>query len=304
MPQYNRFHSNWKTVLIGLSVFLSTTGAWAEPTASALDTGAVAQTTEAAQVDEPPAVEDDATDSDEASSEPNKWHGEFTPVVWLANTTTNFSVGDRSRALQLNAADALGNFQAGGTARIEATNDKWGAFADLFFINLEDTVQVGPRGNVPLSIGVDNTVWQVAGTYRVVNKEKFDLDVLAGARGYSIDLDVNVDPFVGPAGVYRAPGKLASAGLSFVDPIIGAKAKWQLSDKWDVDTYADIGGFGAGSDFTYRLGLNFGYAANKTVTLRAGYILMDFDYSQGSGIDKIDYDTTMYGPVLGVGFKF
>jgi opacity protein-like surface antigen len=104
--------------------------------------------------------------------------------------------------------------------------------------------------------------------------------------------------------VIQFPGKFASRGISFTDPILGAKAAWKLSDRWGFDLYGDIGGFGAGSDFTYRLGAGLGYSISDSVSLRGGYTVIDFDYSQGSGLGQIDYDTTMYGPTLGVGFKF
>lgn len=234
----------------------------------------------------------------------NRWTVMVTPVLWLAATKTDIGVGDRSRNVQMSASDALGNFEAGAMGRLEATNGRWGGFADLFFIKLGDESQVGPLGNIPLSINVDNTIWQVAGTYRVVNQDDFDLDVLAGARGYSLDLDVEIKPFTGPAGILRFPGRFRSADISFVDPIIGAKAAWALSERWDFDAYGDVGGFGAGSDLTYRLGANFGYKANDTITLRAGYLLMSFDHSRDVGLDEVRYETTMYGPVLGAGFKF
>jgi opacity protein-like surface antigen len=263
-------------------------------------------------VAEPPAIEQAAPQEpvteepavEKPAAEEQKWTTTLTPVVWLATTTTDVSIGDRSRSVTLRAADALSSFEGGGSARLEANNGQWGGFADLFFISLGNEANVGPLGNIPISLGVDNLLWQVAGTYRVVNKEDFNLDILAGARGYSIDVDVTIEPFTGPAGVLRFPGRFASAGLSFTDPIIGAKAAWKLSDRWDLDLYGDVGGFGAGSDFTYRLGAGLGYSVSQSVSLRGGYTLIDFNYSRGSGFDEVEYDTTMYGPTLGASFKF
>jgi len=256
--------------------------------------------------EEPAEAEQPAEESEsesKESEEERRWRTTFTPLLWLANNSTSISYGDRSRNFTLRAADALGNLEAGGTFRLGVSNDEWGAFADLFFIGLGDTSNVGPLGNIPLRTEVDNTVWQVAGTYRVVDKDNFDLDVLAGVRGYSIDVDVTVQPFTGPAGVLAFPGRSLSRGLSFVDPIIGGMAKWELSDKWAVDFYGDIGGFGAGSDFTYRLGTGFDYSFNDHVSARAGYTVVDFDYSTGSGFDRLRYETTLYGPNLGLQFK-
>ena len=256
--------------------------------------------------DEPPGEEEqtlETTEPAEAQDEDRKWRTTFTPLLWLANNSTTVSYGDRSRSLTIRAADALDNLEAGGTFRLGVNNGEWGAFADLFFIGLGDTSNVGPRGNIPLRTEVDNTVWQVAGTYRVVDKDNFDLDVLAGLRGYSIDVDVTVQPFAGPAGVLGFPGRSLSRGISFVDPVIGGMANWELSDKWSLDFYGDIGGFGAGSDFTYRLGTGVDYSFNDTVSARAGYTVVDFDYTSGSGFDKLRYETTLYGPNLGLQFK-
>lgn len=247
-------------------------------------------------------TEESQTESKE-SEEGRRWRTSFTPLLWLANNSTTVSYGDRSRTLTIRAADALGDLEAAGTFRLGVSNDEWGAFADLFFIGLGDTSRVGPLGNIPLRTEVDNTVWQVAGTYRLVDKDNFDLDVLAGVRGYSIDVDVTVQPFTGPGGVLAFPGRSLSRGLSFVDPIIGGMAKWELSDKWTLDFYGDIGGFGAGSDFTYRLGTGFDYSFNDTVSAQVGYTVVDFDYSTGSGFDRLKYETTLYGPNLGLQFK-
>jgi hypothetical protein len=240
----------------------------------------------------------------EEKSDEREWKTTFTPLLWLANSDTTIKFGDRSRSTTIRAADALGDLQAGGTFRLAANNGKWGGFADLYFVNLADTTGIGPRGNIPLRTTVDNFVWQVAGTYRAVDKEKFDLDLLAGLRGYSIDITADVQPFTGPAGNIRFAGPALSRGLSFVDPVIGGMAKWELSDKWGLDFYGDIGGFGAGSDFTYRLGTGIDYTFNKHFGVRAGYTVVDFDYSSGSGLNRLEYDTTLYGPNLGFNFTF
>src|SRR3974377_596587 len=39
----------------------------------------------------------------------------------------------------------------------------------------------------------------------------------------------------------------------WVDPIVGLKLKKNLTSKWHFSIEGDIGGFGAGSDFAWRL---------------------------------------------------
>jgi hypothetical protein len=244
------------------------------------------------------------SESEEQTSTDREWKTTFTPMLWLANTDTTITFGDRSRGVTLKASDALGSLESAGTFRLAVNNGKWGGFADLYFVGLGDTTQIGPNGNIPLRATVDNVLWQVAGTYRAVDKENFNLDVLAGLRGYSLDLGVTVQPFTGPAGQVQFPGRALDKGISFVDPVIGGMAKFDLSDKWGLDFYGDIGGFGVGSDFTYRLGTGIDYSFNKSVAVRAGYTVIDYKYSTGSGLDLLEYDTTMYGPNLGMSFTF
>lgn len=289
---------SFSLTVLSLSLLL-----WSAPAlAQSGDEAQPAASVSAPESDAPP--NDAPAPDDQDNADARKWHVTLTPVLWLANNRTALTVGDRTRVVKMDATEALSGFEAGGSGRLEATNGEWGAFADLFYIRLAKDANVGPQGNVPLSLEGKNFIWQFAGTYRVVNDENFDLDLLAGARGYSVDLDVTVEPFSGPAGVLQFPGRFASRGISFVDPILGAKANVKLSEKWDLDLYGDIGGFGAGSEFSYRAGANFGYQLNKSTTLRAGYVIMDFDYRKGSGLDEVRYDTTMYGPVLGAGIRF
>lgn len=252
---------------------------------------------------EPPAKTEKVEDEKEDGDDERRWRTTFTPVLWLANTSSTISYGDRSRSINVRATDTLNNLETGGTFRLGVNNGEWGAFADVFFIGLGNTANVGPFGNVPVRSEVDNTIWQLAGTYRVVDKDNFDLDVLAGLRGYSLDVGVTVEPFTGPGGAFVFPGRSVSRGLSFVDPVIGGMAKWELSEKWGLDLYGDIGGFGAGSDFTYRVGAGVDYNFNDNVGLRAGYTVVDFDYSTGSGFDRFEYKSTLYGPNLGLQFR-
>ena len=66
-------------------------------------------------------------------------------------------------------------------------------------------------------------------------------------------------------------GRIASTSGGWVDPIIGARYRRQLGDKWQIGLRGDIGGFNVGSEFawyvnalasrrlTERLALTFGY---------------------------------------------
>lgn len=96
----------------------------------------------------------------------------------------------------------------------EVRNDRFGIFADLIHFALE----VDARTPGPVFSGADldlkATVATALGFYRVVEEGESHLDVLAGARLWSVDTDL---AFLG------GPPLSASDDETWVDPVIGVK---------------------------------------------------------------------------------
>lgn len=65
-----------------------------------------------------------------------------------------------------------------------------------------------------------------------------------------------------------------------------------------------IGGFGAGSDFTWQLFPSVGFKLADSVSLEFGYRWIDIDYSTGDGNERFGYDVLTQGPVGGFAFRF
>ncbi len=70
----------------------------------------------------------------------------------------------------------------------------------------------------------------------------------------------------------------------------------------------DVGGFGAGSKFSWQaLGaLDYEFYRTKNVSWSGmiGYKALNVDYSKGSGLTHYEYDMTMYGPIFGITARF
>ena len=64
--------------------------------------------------------------------------------------------------------------------------------------------------------------------------------------------------------------------------------------------YADVGGFGAASDFTYQLSVGLNDAFSKAITGKFGYRYLSVDYDKGSFL----YDMKLDGLYIGVGIRF
>ena len=70
-----------------------------------------------------------------------------------------------------------------------------------------------------------------------------------------------------------------------------------LNEKWYIPYYADIGT--GQSNLTWQLYAAIGYKFNWG-NIRLGYRYLEYDQDD----DKFVQDLKLYGPVLGIGFRF
>jgi hypothetical protein len=77
-----------------------------------------------------------------------------------------------------------------------------------------------------------------------------------------------------------------------------------IIDRLLVTGRGDIGGFGAGSHFTWNMVAILAYQVSQCITLGAGYRILDINFSEGTGSEKFQYDVQMRGPMLGFAIHF
>jgi hypothetical protein len=96
------------------------------------------------------------------------------------------------------------------------------------------------------------------------------------------------------------PGLTAGLSVDFTDPIIAARTNIRLNDRWSVIGYADVGGFGAGSDLTSQLMATINWQARDRLFLSAGYRHLYVDYDD----DGRGFEGSFSGPILGLSLQF
>ena len=87
---------------------------------------------------------------------------------------------------------------------------------------------------------------------------------------------------------------------AWVDPIIGFRGRYNLTDKCYFAARGDIGGFGVSSDLTLNAFGAVGYQWNKTFSTELGYRYLYVDYAH----DGFVFDAATKGLFLGATFKF
>jgi hypothetical protein len=128
------------------------------------------------------------------------------------------------------------------------------------------------------------------------------VDTYFGARYTYLDLKLDFK------GRFRDRVNDVSENKSWVEPLLGARTIWDLSERWTVTAAGDIGGVAFGSDFAWNafglIGYRFNLFGEKNARVLAGYRALSQDYTDGSGRNKFKWDVTLHGPILGLDIGF
>lgn len=121
------------------------------------------------------------------------------------------------------------------------------------------------------------------------------LQGFAGARVVDIETDVSLRGG-GPIGI----GVDAGVDKRWVDPVFGLRGRFAVSEKVTFGGFANVGGFGAGSDLTVDVFGGFDYAFSDRISANAGFRYIYIDY-ESSGTEL---ELQLYGPLLGMTVRF
>lgn len=270
-------------------------------------------------------------------SPPNLWQFSFTPYAWA--TGVNGNVTARGHKVNINesfidiAEDSDSLFALMGY--FEARKGQFSLFTDVVWEDLGfpghyqqsgspfqrlPNVNVSIRANAQLDyeqliiqsgIAYEIARWQGApGSYTA-------LDLMGSARCWNEETDINLKL----SGVLTADFErlglqvqrsrsraIAKSGtLEWVDPVVGARLRHQMASGSELVLLGDIGGFGAGSEFSWQVVGTYGFDVMcfgtpfRTVF---GYRALAVDYSENGRFGKNGLDVVQHGPLMGVNFRW
>lgn len=91
---------------------------------------------------------------------------------------------------------------------------------------------------------------------------------------------------------------------TWFDPAVGLMADVVFSKELSLRLLGYVGGFGVGSDLAWGFQATLGWRPSDSFTLRAGWMILDSDYDDGSGNDRFEWDLRLSGPGLAAVFTF
>ena len=222
----------------------------------------------------------------------DEWEFVLAPYLYLAPLDGNVSRGGLTADVDVSVAAALENLEFGGAARFEARRGRWGGLFDFFFMG------VGGEGNLPLGqqldVDVDLLTVESALSYRLGPPERA-FELLAGLRYTRQDYEARIVGDTGPRRRFTP---------DWFDPIVGGRLTASLSDRVLFLFRGDIGGFGAGSDFTWNIETGLGFRLSRRAELQVQFKALGVDYEEGVGRDFYAYDVVSPGVVIAIPIHF
>ena len=243
-----------------------------------------------------------------ADADGEKWQMEFTPYFLAAGLNGKVGIstglGNVSADVDESFSDIARNLDSGFMALFVARKGLWSFALEGIYFKLEDeraNSWQGPLGNTnsgTLESTMTEQIYQLSAGYRLFN-EHTKVDVLGAGRYTQLDTDLNLATTTGSP-LLPDGSRSVSARETWWDPVIGVRVLQPIAEKWTLVGYADIGGFGVGSDLTYQLlgGVNWHFS--RVVSAKIGYRYLYQDY-ENSGFT---WDMAASGFYLGAGFRF
>ena len=223
------------------------------------------------------------------------WTFTATPYVWFASLEGDLGTLSGLPPVEVDASfsDIIEKTDIALMLAAEARRDRWGLLLDLVYLDLSAEADTpGPLFGAA-DVQSETLFATMSAAYQVIERGRYRVDAMAGARLWYTNTELDLS-----AGLLPTRGN--EEDEFWADPVIGMRAHVDLGRGFFLAPFADIGGFGVGSDSTWQIGSTVGYQIKDWMWVRAGYRHLHVDYED----DGFVFDVDMSGPILGIGFRF
>lgn len=229
-------------------------------------------------------VAQDASDS---------WQFSATLYAWLPAVKTSLDTDLGSFDSKLSSSDAISGLEFAFMGTAAAQRDRWSLIGDLIYADIS-TSSSTPRGLLFSKGTADTELTAFSGyaAYRVAESEQVALDLAAGFRLFSLDLDVTLKGDL-------AETRRFGGSETWVLPLIGARAIFPIAERWTGSVLADVGAVSS-DETTWQALARVDYAINDNWSAVLAYRYMDIQKQ----IRGNDASVELYGPILGVAYRF
>ncbi|HET9716038.1 MAG TPA: hypothetical protein VFP60_07610 [Pseudolabrys sp.] len=261
------------------------------------------------------------------------WTFSLTPYFWATSLNGSTTVKGRTTDVDANFFQILDHTQfPKGLFQLAALGEaRYGRFAlltDIAYMKLglgasltrsRGVDLLGASVGVSAGLKVEMVIAEAAAAYEIARWNGLSspasttaIDLYAGARAWwqRAEAELAISGTVNFLDLTRtANGTFAAEGnVNWVDPLVGARLRHQFAPAWNLALSGDVGGFGAGSKFSWQVLalLNHEIARRNGISWSGmvGYKALSVDYEKGAGLTRYEFDMTIHGPILGITARF
>ena len=236
------------------------------------------------------------TGTTDPAEQESGWQFSASPYLWMSGMKGDMGVVEEVEpvGVDLSFVDILGALKFALMGSLEARNGRFVATTDALFLTMgaDEDIDIREEDFLDVELDTKTFIATATGGYRAVDRGSMFVDVFAGGRFYSMKTSLDLE---GPQRSFSG-----SKTENWIDPVMGARFQAPLGQNWSVQTYADIGGFGMGSHFTWQVIGLIEYDLSSRWSLTGGWRHLDIDYDH----DGFVFDASMSGPILGAVYHF
>lgn len=229
-----------------------------------------------------------------AVAQTSGWTFALSPYVWMPGIGASVATEWGTVEVNKSSREVVSKLNVAFMGTFEARHGRWGLIADLFYADISHS-RTTPLGLLFAQGRIDTLAKALSGyaAYRVEENERVTLDLMAGFRVNSVDLDLSL-----------APGLLAGQRIgvsgTWIDPLIGGRARLAITDRWFATAIADVGGFSVAADLTWQAFASLGYQFNDRWSVQGGWRYVSIKKEIEGRIVETDFS----GPLLGFTARF
>ena len=228
-----------------------------------------------------------------AATSDSPWRFRLAPYAWLTSTSGSIGAGPLSTDAQMDSSTILSNLQFGAMFVAEVAYDRWSFENDLIYARFQTSKDTPGNNYGQLQGTLYELFWTSYLGYRVIQTDRFTMDLQAGFRMASMGLELELTPGTRP-GISRYWTR------TWIDPVVGLRTRTYLTDWLFVPIRGDIGGFGANSELTWQAFAGLGFQISRWAAIIAGYRSLGYNYDQAN----FEYNVNTHGPLLGFEVSF
>lgn len=228
-----------------------------------------------------------AAKPDSPSPSSDGWHIDIVPYLWFAGIHGTSGIDGHTASIHATPGEVLDYLNLGFMGAVEARHNRFLLPMDFMWVKLTDKKAFSfDEGATNAKVEFKQTIFTPGIGYRLVDKEKFNVDYRIGIRYWHLDSSFNVQ---GPE-----VNNTVNGTANWVDVVSGAKIQAALTPKVFVAVFGDAGGGQARSD--WEAGGLLGMRIAKKWTIQGGYRYLSVNYRPQS---SFVYDVNQSGIILG-----